>query len=194
LGYWLTTKLGWGDIISKTRQRTALVNSYTYSGTSSIKLRRVLFFTFVLPHFTWLFNLFPLFTDTQRRDLSHLYFTLLKRVYHRQCWEDFVFSLLYKDRSLDDLCYTYWEKYLKILPKLNDGFLLLEQSSLNTHRSLWQEGRKRIRWLRRSKRFVPHMDILGKVLNWMTLHGTSDSVVAYDEEELSCFAQFPESF
>jgi hypothetical protein len=111
LGYWLTTKLGWGNIISKTRvktrQRTALVNSFTYGGTSSLKLRRILFSTFVLPHFTWLFGLFPLFTHTQRMELNHLYFTLLKRIYRCQYWNDFIFSLMYNERPLDDLCYTY---------------------------------------------------------------------------------------
>jgi hypothetical protein len=74
LGYWLTTKLGWGNIISKirvkTRQRATLVNSFKYSGTSSTQLRRVLFSTFVQPHFTWLFGILPLFTNKQQRDQS----------------------------------------------------------------------------------------------------------------------------
>jgi hypothetical protein len=198
LGYWLTTKLGWGNIIKKTRvttrQRTALVNSFTYSGSSSIKLRRVLFSTFVLPYFTWLFGLFPLFTHTQRMELNHLYYTLLKRVYRCQHWEDFIFSLIYNERPLDDLCYSYWEKYFKALARSKDGFLLLEQSSLNVHRSLWQEGSESIRCLRKSKRFVPHTDILGKAFKWIVSHGTADSVVALNEDEFLCFAQFPQSF
>ena len=198
LGYWLTTKLGWGNIINKTRitvrQRTALINSFSYGGTSSVKLRRVLFSTFVLPHLTWLFGLFPLFTDAQRTELNHLYYTLLKRVYRCHYWEDFIFSLIYNERPLDDLCYSYWEKYTKALSRSEDGFLLLEQSSLNAHRSVWQEGRERVHGLRRSRRFVPHIDVLGKALKWMTSHGNSDSIVAYDEEEFSRFAQFPESF
>ena len=41
---------------------------------------------------------------------------------------------------------------------------------------------------------IPHVDVLGKTLEWMTLHGTSDSIAAYDEEEFSCFAHFPEGF
>ncbi|CAF4305097.1 unnamed protein product [Rotaria magnacalcarata] len=39
LGYWLTTKLGWGNILAKiritVRQKTALVNSFKISGASS---------------------------------------------------------------------------------------------------------------------------------------------------------------
>ena len=198
LGYWLTTKLGWGNVLGKTRvktrQRTALVKSFTYSGTSSTQLRRVLFSTFVLPHFTWLFALYPLFTDTQRKDLNHLYFTLLKRIYRCQYWEDFMFSSIYNERPLDDLCFTYWEKYTKALARSSDGYLLLEQSSLSAHRLLWQEGEKRIHCLRRSKRFVPHIDVLGQALRWMASHGSSDSVAVCNEEEFLCFALFPESF
>ena len=84
LGCWLTTMLGWRNILRKirvtVRQKTALVNSFRFRGTSSTQLRRVLFSNFVLPHFTWLFAIFPLFTDTQRTDPIHLYFTLLKRI------------------------------------------------------------------------------------------------------------------
>jgi len=101
---------------------------------------------------------------------------------------------MYNERPLDDLCYTYWEKYLKALSRTEDGFLLLEQTSLNARRSLWQDGRERVRFLRRSKRFVLHTDVLGKALKWMTSHGTSDSIVAQDKEEFACFVQFPESF
>ncbi|CAM4829733.1 unnamed protein product [Rotaria magnacalcarata] len=54
LGYWLTTKLGWGNILIKIRitvgQKTALVNSFKISGALSIHLRRALFSTFVRPH------------------------------------------------------------------------------------------------------------------------------------------------
>ena len=178
LGYWITTKMGWGNMIEKirlkVRQRTALVNSVKFSGTSSLQLRRVLFSTFVLPYFTWLFGIYPLFTNTQRLNLNHLYFTLLKRVYKCQWWEDMFFSSMYNERTLDDLCYTYWERYIKALAKSEDGYLFMEQSELNTHRANWIEGRKRIHCLYRSKRFVPHVDALGQVLHWMTTHGTSD--------------------
>ena len=198
LGYWLTTKLGWGNIIRKiqvkTRQQTALINSFRFSGTSSTQLRRVLFSTFTVPHFTWLFAVYPLFTDTQRRSLEHLYLTLLKRIYRCQCWEDLIFSSMYDEKPLEDLCYNYWEKYAKALARTNDGSLLLEQSALNTHRSKWQERKGSIRCLYRSKRFVSHVDVLGEALDWMSSHGFADSVVALNEEDFLCFAHFSESF
>ncbi len=157
-------------------------------------IRRVLFSTFVLPYFTWLFGIYPLFTDTQRMELNHLYFTLLKRVYRCQFWEDLLFSSIYNERTLDDLCFAYWEKYIKALSRSEDGYLLVEQSELNAHRSNWLDGAKRIHCLYRSKRFVPHLDVFGQALSWMAMHGTSDSVVELNEEDLLCLARFPETF
>ncbi|CAF1271166.1 unnamed protein product [Rotaria magnacalcarata] len=198
LGYWLTTKLGWGNMLGKirimVRQKTALVNSFKISGTSSSRLRRVLFSTFVLPHFTWLFGIIPLLTESQRTDLNHLYFTLLKRILHCQHWEDLIISSMYKEKPLEDHCYRYWEKYLKALSKTRDGYLLLEQSKLNTHRSIWQEDTKPIRCLRKSKRFVHHTDVFGQATQWMVAHGTTDSIIRYNDDEFTSFALFPDSF
>ena len=198
LGYVLSTKLGWGRIIGgtriRTRQRTALVNSVKVCGTTSLALRRALFSTFVLPIYTWLFALYPLFTAIQREELNHSYYTLLKRLYRCQQWGDFLFASLFGERSLDDRCFTYWEKYLKALEKTEDGFLLIEQHALNAHRSEWQTGRKSIMCMYRSKRFVEHPDVLGMALKWMADHGTSDSVVPMADDELRCFAEWPESF
>jgi hypothetical protein len=87
-----------------------------------------------------------------------------------------------------------WEKFTKALSKTKDGFLLAEQSALNAHRSNWQEGSSRIRCLHRSRRFVPHVDVLGQALRWMAMHGTADSVVDYKDEDLLCLALFPETF
>lgn len=80
------------------------------------------------------------------------------------------------------------------LSKYWDEFLLLEQSQLNSNRAEWQNGAKWISCLYRSKRFVPHTDILGQALWWMTTHGTSDSLIDYNQEELLTFAWSPETF
>ena len=198
LGYWLTTKLGWGNMIGKTRiktrQRTAVINSFRLNGASSRQLRRVLFEAFAFPHFTWLFGIYPLFTDTQRSDLTHLYFTLLKRILKCTYWDDRIFTTLYQERTLDDRCYSYWERYLGKLAILNDGYLLSEQSEVNANRSTWTNGELRIQCLYRSKRFVAHMDALGQALRWMQCHGTADSRMDLNEEEFGAFALFPESF
>lgn len=177
-----------------TRQRTALIMSFRLSGTSSPKLRRVLFSTFVVPFFTWLLAIYPLFTETQRKSLNHLYYTLLKRVVGGQQWNDFMFSNLYEEISLDDVCYRYWKKYLKKLEKNEDGFLLLEQNALCQHRNKWLEDKHRIQCLYRSKRFVPHRDVLAKILNWMVGHGNEDSIVNISISDLACLSHWPETF
>ena len=83
---------------------------------------------------------------------------------------------------------------MKALSKYWDGFLLLEQSQINSYRATWQAGGKRIRCLHRSKRFVPHTDVLDRALWWMTTHGTTDSVIDYNQEDLLAFAQYPQSY
>ena len=170
------------------------MNSFRFSGTSSTQLRRVLFFIFVLPQFTWLFAIFLLFTDTQRMDLSQLYFTLLKRIYHCQYREDLLFSSIYNEKTLDDYCYRYWERYLNSISKTRDGYLLFEQFELNPHRSKWQCSENPIRCLHKSKRFAEHMDVLGQATKWMVAHGTKDSVIECNTDKLLCFACFPETF
>ena len=55
-----------------------------------------------------------------------------------------IFAVAYNERALDDLCYAYWLKYLKALSRSRDGYLLLEQSTVNTYRSNWEEGNLRI--------------------------------------------------
>jgi hypothetical protein len=198
LGYLITTKLGWGYVISRTqikiRQQIAIVKSIRFGGASSTALRRVLFATFVLPFFTWLHALYPLFTDLQRANLNHFYYTSLKRIYHCTYLNDLFFAFAYDERSLGDLCYAYWTKYLKRLARSLDGYLLLEQSCLNAYRGDWQEGKRSIRALYRSKSFVLHVDVLGRVLEWLSNHGSSDSIAIFGVEDLRCYAEFPEIF
>jgi len=198
LGYWISTKLGWGHVISRTqikvRQQAALIKSVRLGGSTSSPLRRVLFSTFVLPLFSWIYALYPLFTYLQRSNLDHFYYTSLRRIYYCSYWNDIFFAYAYNERPLDDLCYVYWTKYLKKLAKSLDGYLLLEQSCLNVHRSQWQEGPKSIRCLHRSKRFVAHIDVFGRILQWIANHGTTDSVAIINEDDIRCLAEFPDTF
>ena len=74
LGYWISPKLGWENMIKKTmlkiRQRLARINSFKLAGMSSVSLRRALFTSYILPLFTWLYPLFPLLTENQSKELS----------------------------------------------------------------------------------------------------------------------------
>ena len=191
-------KLGWGNIIGKirlrVRQQTAMINSIKFGGFSSLALCRVLFSTFVLPFFTWLFAIFPLLTSTQRTGLNHFYYTSLKRVYHSLCWKDLFFASVYNERSLDDVCYAYRLKYCKPLASSRDAYLLLEQFIVSTHRSKWEEGNLRIKCLRSSKRFVRHYDVFGLATWWMAEHGMTDSVPVMDDNDFELFATFSETF
>jgi len=115
LGYNLSSKLTWGNMIStyksKIRQRVAIVRSCRLFGTSSLRLKRILFSSYVLPLFTWIFSIYPLFTDCQRDDFGHFYLTCLKRSLGLQCWNDIVFGAIHKELSLDNLCWNYWFRY-----------------------------------------------------------------------------------
>lgn len=198
LGYQISTKMGWGEIIgrarTKVRQQSAIINSIRFRGATSRKLRRSLFSTFVSPFLTWVYALYPLFTNLQRANLNHFYYTALKRILKCPRWSDLIFAYAYDERSLDDACYRYWVKYLKKLDGTLDGALLLEQLHLNGHRQAWQEGDNPIRCLNRSKRFVPHRNVLSRALEWMCNHGSSDSIAMITNDEVRCLAEHPESF
>ncbi len=93
-----------------------------------------------------------------------------------------------------NMSYAYWIKYLKILAKSLDRYRLLEQSCLNVNHSEWLEGRRSIRSLYRSKRFVSHVNVFGRILNWVPNHGSLDSLAIIDVEYIRYYADFPETF
>ena len=104
LGYWFTLKVGFSLLIEKCmlkiRQRIGLLNSFTIAGTTSSLLRKVLFHSYVLPIFTWLFPLSPLFSVKQQQDLSHFYYTCLERVMYCKQWSDSFFAFFSNEISL----------------------------------------------------------------------------------------------
>ena len=170
LGYWISPKLGFGLMISKTmniiRQRIGLINSFRFEGSSSILLRRTLFECYVKPHFTWLMAVFPLFTANQQRTLNHFYYSCLKRVMRCPQWNNNFFSFVTNERSLEDHCMRYWNKFLVELADNRDGELLFGQANLNIHREAWRRNEMSIKGLFRSKRFVQHSSVLEKILSW----------------------------
>lgn len=198
LDYWLTTKLEWGNVIQRSclrvRQQIGLVNSIRFAGITSSALRCALFSTFVLPFFTWLSALYPLFTNCQQSNLNHFYYTYLKRVMRFCHWSDFFFASAYNEPSLDDRCFRYWIKYCQKLTSSVDGRLLAEQLLLNNHRARWIEHEFRIRSMWPSKRYNFHLDMFTMALDWMARHGTTDSVVSIDNDANRCFAEHPDTF
>jgi hypothetical protein len=175
------------------RERIAIVKSCRMFGTSSPTLRRILFSTYVMPLFTWLFAIFPLFTDCQKDDLSHFYFTCLKRTLEVFHWNDFLFSALFEEKTLDNLCYSYWERYRKVLNSSLDGSLLFEQLAWNTFREQWLDGNFVVKWVYRSRRLIPHLSIIRKCLRWVE-NTNEDSIPLISDPDFDLLSSFSLSF
>ena len=83
LGYIISSKLCWGKLLKdtecKVRKRIALIKSFKLFGCSSLSLRKALFYSHVLPLFTWLYAIYPLFTRKQQEDLSKFFYSSLRR-------------------------------------------------------------------------------------------------------------------
>ena len=198
LGYIISPKLGWGRFISHikllVRNRIARINSFKSFGCSSPTLRKILFSSFVLPFFTWMYPIFPLLSQYQRNDLSHFYSSSLRRVLHRLNISDSLFSFLLDEPSLEDRCFKYWCKYLTALSSSVDGNLLFENANLNLMRSLWLEGQFPIMCMRRSKRFIYNRSTIEKVCEWLSSVPINSSVINYEIDEITLLEEFPESF
>jgi hypothetical protein len=69
-----------------------------------------------------------MFTEKQRNDLSHFYYTGLKRICINVSWSDSFFSFAMNEISLEDRCFRYWERFLHTLSDLIDGQLIIEQA------------------------------------------------------------------
>lgn len=99
LGYIISSKLGWGKLINdtknKVRKRISLIKSLKLFGCSSPYLRKSLFYSHVLPIFSWIYPLYPLFTSRQQEELSKFYYTSLRRVLFCLEWnENFIAYVL----------------------------------------------------------------------------------------------------
>ncbi len=178
----------------KIRQRISLIKSFKLYGSSSPHLRRTLFLSFVLPLFTWIYPIFPLLTEKQQEDLSHFYFSCLRRVLFSLHWNENFFAFVLDERSLVDRCVAYWNRYLVALADSNDGELLLEKANMNEFRKSWLNREYFIKCLRRSKRFIDNKSIIEKVISWLASVPTGPSVPWFDMEEIELLCIFPESF
>jgi hypothetical protein len=178
----------------KVRQRVAQIRLFKLAGSSSPQLRRTLFSSYVLPLFTWVYTLFPLLTEMQRKDLSRFSYTCLRSVMHCFHVNDTFFSYVFDEKSLEDRCAKYWEKYLHVLADSKDGLLLLEKANLNDSRTNWLKGYFPIKCLRRSKRFIANESILGKAIDWLSSIPAHTSLPAFEIDEIRLLQEFPETF
>ena len=198
LGYWITPKLGFGTLLRRTmlrvRQRVGMISSVRFAGSSSPQLRKALFLSYVLPLFTWLFPLFPLFTDKQQNEVNDFYLTCLKRVLGGRYWPNNLFSYMYKELTLEDRCLKYWNKYLIALSDSIDGKMIFEQAHFNVFREAWLRKENSISGVYRSKRYVNHTSLLAKCLSWCSGVSSNESSINYDLEEIITLVNFPATF
>jgi hypothetical protein len=88
----------------------------------------------------------------------------------------------------------YWNRYLHVLAVSTDGVLLLEKANLAEFRKSWLNKEFSIKGLNRSKRFVPHLSILEKVLTWLSSVPSYSSVPQFDIDDIILLQVFPETF
>ena len=198
LGYIVSCKLGWGKLIKdvqcKVRRQIALIKSFRLFGCSSPSLRKTLFYSHVLPFFTWIYPVFPLFTRKQRADLSNFYYASLRRTFYCLEWNGSFFSYVFDELSLERRCALYWNRYLHVLADSTDGILLFEKANLAEFRKSWLNKEFSIKGMNRSKRFVPHLSILEKVLTWLSSVPSYSSVPHFDRDDVVLLQIFPETF
>jgi hypothetical protein len=131
LGYIISSKLGWGKLIKETeckvRKRVALIRSFKLYGCSSPSLRKALFYSHVLPIFTWIYPIYPLLTRNQQDGLSKFYYTSLRRTLSSLMWNENLFAYFLDELSLEDRCSSYWNRYLITLSDSLDGSLNFEK-------------------------------------------------------------------
>ena len=169
------------------------IKTIIFFGATSRELRRVLFSCYLLPIFTWLFPIFPLFSDYQRVFLSKFYYTCLKRVLHIHQWSNLLFAFTKNEISLESRCRRYWIKYLKTLNSSTDGDFLLEQLILNSHKESWWRGEQRMWYLRLSKRISSHDSVIEKCFSWYEDNPLVDSTLQFQYDDIELSNTFPET-
>lgn len=196
LGYYILSKLGWSKMISvykvKIRQRLAIIRTCKLHGTSSKEMRRILFISYVLPLFSWLFSIFPLMSNLQRDELGHFYLTCLKKCLGYSCWNDVIFMTLSNEVSLENRGVKYWKKFLSHLLKSTDGQILFEQQIWNRLRTSWIDYEYKVKGIHRSKRIVPYTTTVEKCLSWTQKNDINS--IPNIEEDIQLLRTHPDSF
>jgi hypothetical protein len=180
--------------MTKVRHRISLIGSFKLFGCTSSTLRKTLFLSFVLPIFTWVFPIYPFLSVKQQKDLSHFYFSSLRRVMFCLQWNEDFFAFALDEKSLEDRCAEYWERYLFALADSTDGRLLFEKANLNFLRESWINKDFSIKCLWRSKRFVSNESVIEKVVRWLNSVPLLSSIPNYELDEIKLLEDFPESF
>jgi hypothetical protein len=116
----------------KIGQRITRIISFWLLEISSCAVRKALFNAYVLPLFTCLFAILPLFSERQQADLEHFTFTCIKRIRYCARWNGELVAFAFDERSLRDQCVAYREKFLIHIADTEDGQLLFERANPNS--------------------------------------------------------------
>ena len=143
---------------------------------------------------TWIYPICPLLTWKQRNDLSHFYYTSLRRSLFCLEWNNNFFSFVLDELSLEDRCVAYWNRYFLFLSDSIDGKLLLEQANLSVYRSSWLNKDFSIKGLRKSRRYIPYQSIIERALSWISSIPMNSSVPCFEMNELEFLQLFPDTF
>jgi hypothetical protein len=149
-----------------------------------------MFFRFL----TWIYPVFPLFIRKQQGDLSNFYYASLRRTLYCFEWNGSFFSYVFDELFLENRCVLYWNRYLHVLADSTDGILLFEKVNLAEFRKSWLNKEFSIKGLNRSKRFVFHLSILEKVLNWLSSVLSYSLVPHFDIDDVVLLQIFPGTF
>jgi hypothetical protein len=145
LGYEICPKLGSSKMIFSTKlkikQRITRIISFRLLGMFSCAVRKAVFNAHVLPLFTCLFPIYPLFSE-------HFYFTCIKRIRYCASWNDELVAFAFDERSVRDRCVAFWEKFLIHIADIEDDQLLFERANLNFWRDLRLKREITIRGIR----------------------------------------------
>ena len=178
---------------AKIARRVAIVRACRITGSVSRKMKRILFSSYVYPLFAWLFGIFPLLTDRQRDELSHYYLVCLKICLGLSFWNDVYFSAAFNEKSLENLCYSYWKRYRTALYRTTDGLLLYERLVHEWYRDRWLAHELIVSHIHRSKRIVKHTSTLTSVNTWFE-RNEENSVPFVPQEDLETLINSALSF
>ena len=96
-----------------------------------IKIRRKIFFAYVLPHVLWLLCIWFFFTHNQRDRIEHTFCSGLRILHNLRQWDDFTTLELAREKSLRDHLYRYWRRFAHHLMHSDEG--LAFQQSWNSY-------------------------------------------------------------
>jgi len=104
------------------------------------------------------------------------------------------FAFAMDEKSFEDRCAAYWERYLYALADSTDGMLLFEKANLNVLRQSWINKDFSIKCLWKSKRFVSNESVIETVVSWLSSVSSLSSIPNYELDEIQLLEDFPESF